>query len=45
MRLKPVSGPFECIERVAITIILASQPPPKVAGGALTATIPRKIRN
>jgi hypothetical protein len=35
MRLKPFKGPSEYIEKVATEIILASQPPPKVAGGAL----------
>jgi hypothetical protein len=35
MRLKPFNGPFECIEGGTTEINLASQPPPKVAGGAL----------
>jgi hypothetical protein len=45
MRLKPVNGPFGCIERGAIQIILATQPPPKVAGNRLSTTILREIRN
>jgi hypothetical protein len=45
MRLKPFNGPFECIEKAAIEIILASQPPPKVAGNRFATTILREIRN
>jgi len=45
MRLKPFNGASECVEKVAIEIILASQPPPKVAGNRLATTILREIRN
>jgi hypothetical protein len=45
MRLKPVIGPFECIEKVAWTFIPAIQPRPKVAGSRLAMTILCEIRN